>query len=246
MMAAAGHMALTPGASDGQDLAEEVMSTRVREAWTSLVKAGDYEAHMAAAGQAQANADLVSEYFRLQPTERGAPVLFVGAGTGQMFDFAPPSFLRPFPTTFTDINAEYLQRLAGRLGGVEGLRHTEVVDDIEESRLMGGFKVVLGVLILEHVVWRQAVATMCRLALERAFVVIQDNPPSLTTAITLNRAIVGTMNVFRDCSPVLISRPEVEAEFGRQGFAPNYFAERLVADDKRMLALGFKRRSLSP
>jgi hypothetical protein len=102
--------------------------------------------------------------------------LFVGAGTGQMFDFAPPSFLLPFQTTFTDINPEDLQRLAERLGGVEGLRHTEVVDDLEESRLTGGFKVVLGVLVLEHVVWRRAVATMCGLALERAFVVIQQNP----------------------------------------------------------------------
>ena len=222
------------------------MAIRLREAWTSLVKAEDYEAHMAEAGQAQANANLVVEYLRLQPTEPGATLLFVGAGTGQMFDFAPPSFLLPFQTTFTDINPEYLQRLAGRLRGVEGLRHTEVVDDIEESRLTGGFKVVLGVLVLEHEVWRRAVATMCGLALERAFVVIQQNPPSLTTAITLNRAIVGTMNVFRDCGPVLISRSEVEAEFRRQGFAPHYFAERLVADDKRMLALGFERRSPSP
>jgi 2-polyprenyl-3-methyl-5-hydroxy-6-metoxy-1,4-benzoquinol methylase len=222
------------------------MSTRLREAWTSLVKAEDYEAHMAEAGQAQANANLVVEYFRSQPTERGAPLLFVGAGTGQMFDFAPPSFLLPFQTTFTDINPEYLQRLAARLRGVEGLRHTEVVDDIEESRLTGGFQVVLGVLVLEHVAWRRAVATMCRLAVERALVVIQENPPTLTTAITLHRTIVGTMNVFRDCGPVLVPRPEVEAEFGRQGFAPNYFAERLVADDKRMLALGFERRSPSP
>jgi hypothetical protein len=42
---------------------------------------------------------------------------------------------------------------------------------------------------------------------------------------------------------VLIPRSEVEAEFRRQGLAPRYFAESLVADDKRMLALGFERRS---
>jgi hypothetical protein len=34
------------------------MNTRLREAWKSLVKAEDYEAHMADAGQAQANANL--------------------------------------------------------------------------------------------------------------------------------------------------------------------------------------------
>ncbi|HKC11708.1 MAG TPA: hypothetical protein VKI41_06585 [Vicinamibacteria bacterium] len=219
------------------------MAIRLREAWTSLVKAEDYEAHMAEAGQGQANANLVVEYLRLQPTEPGATLLFVGAGTGQMFDFAPASFLLPFDTTFTDINNDYLQRLAARLGAVEGLRHTELLDDIEESRLTGGFRVVLGVLVLEHVAWRRAVATMCRLAEERAFVVIQENPPTLTTALTLNRPIIGTMNVLRECGPVLIPRSEVEAEFGRQGLAPNYFAERLVADDKRMLALGFERRS---
>ncbi|HXB53934.1 MAG TPA: hypothetical protein VN461_04065 [Vicinamibacteria bacterium] len=222
------------------------MSTRLREAWMSLVKAEDYEAHMAEAGQAQANAILVVEYLRLQPTERGASLLFVGAGTGQMFDFAPPTFLLPFATTFADINREYLQRLAARLEPVEGLRHTELLDDIEESRLTGGFKVVLGVLVLEHVAWRRAVSTMCRLAEERAFIVIQENPPTLATAITLNRPLVGTMNVFRECGPVLIPRSEVEAEFQRQGFAPSYFAERLVADDKRMLALGFERRGPRP
>jgi hypothetical protein len=222
------------------------MGIRLREAWTSLVKAEDYEAHMAEAGQAQANAELVVEYLRLQPPKRGATLMFVGAGTGQMFDFAPPSFLLPFDTTFTDINPEYLQRLAARLEPVEGLRHTELVDDIEESRLTGGFKVVLGVLVLEHVAWRRAVATMCRLAEERAFVVIQENPPTLTTAITVNRPIIGTMNVFRECGPVLIPRSEVEAEFRRQGLAPSYFAEKLVADEKRMLALGFERRSSRP
>jgi hypothetical protein len=219
------------------------MTIRLREAWTSLVKAEDYEAHMADAGQAQANANLVVEYLRLQPTEPGATLLFVGAGTGQMFDFAPPSFLLPFDTTFTDINPEYLQRLAARLGLVEGLRHRELLDDVEDSRLRRGFKLVLGVLVLEHVDWRRAVATMCRLAEERAFVVIQENPPTLATAITLNRPIIGTMNVFRDCSPVLIPRSEVEAEFRREGLSPRYFAERLVADDKKMLALGFERRT---
>jgi hypothetical protein len=39
------------------------MDRRLREAWTKLIGIDDYEAHMALTGQAQANAELVTELF---------------------------------------------------------------------------------------------------------------------------------------------------------------------------------------
>jgi hypothetical protein len=218
------------------------MSRGLREAWESLIRPEDYDAHMAEAGQAQANAELVAEYFRRHPTEPEASILFLGAGTGQMFEYVDPSFLLPFRTTFTDINPLYLDRLRERLRGLES-PHTTLVDDIEESQLREEFKVVVAVLVLEHVDWRRAVATMCRLAKERAFVVIQENPPTLATALTPDRRIAGSMVILREVLPHLVARPEVEAQFRLHSLVPSYLAERLVADAKKMVGLGFERRS---
>jgi ubiquinone/menaquinone biosynthesis C-methylase UbiE len=218
-----------------------VTKNPLREAWTAIIRAEDYETHMAAVGQAQANAQLVADYFRARPPSPDAAVLFVGAGTGQMFDFVSPAFLLPYRTTFADINAGYLQRLSARLAAVEGLRRTTVVDDVEKSRLAPGFDAVVAVLVLEHVDWRKAVATMSRLAAERVFVITQENPPALATPMTESRTIPGTMNIFKEVHSQLIAASEIEAEFERHGFARDYAAEKIVADEKKMTGFGFRR-----
>ncbi len=217
------------------------MRSRLREAWTTIIQAKDYEEHMAAVGQAQANAKLLAEYLAARPP--GASILFLGAGTGQMFDFVSPTIHLPYQTTFADINAAYLGCLDERLGEVEGLRYTTVVDDVEKTRLNLGFQTVLAVLLLEHVDWRNAVSTIAGLARERAFVVIQENPATLTTAITPRGEIPGTMKIFTEVHPALIPRNELVGEFARHGFELGYSAEKTVADDKKMLAFGFARVS---
>ena len=84
------------------------MTKALRDAWANLIRAEDYEAHMAAVGQAQANAHLVADYFLQAPLLPGARILFLGAGTGQVFDYVSPAFLpalshhlqRPQPRLF--------------------------------------------------------------------------------------------------------------------------------------------------
>lgn len=217
------------------------MSSRLREAWTTIIRTKDYEAHMAAIGQAQANAKLVAEYVEAHPPGAGASLLFLGAGTGQMFDFVSPTILLPYQTTFADINARYLERLGERLRGAEGLRYSTVADDVEKTRLNPGFHTVLAVLLLEHVDWHKGVSTIAGLARERAFVVIQENPATLGTPITTTREIPGTMKIFTEVHPTLIPRDELVGEFARYRFAATYSAEKIVADDKKMLAFGFAR-----
>jgi hypothetical protein len=39
------------------------MDNRLRDPWKNSIRAEDYDAHMAAVGQAQANALLVADYF---------------------------------------------------------------------------------------------------------------------------------------------------------------------------------------
>src|SRR4051812_33774201 len=109
----------------------------LREAWAS-VNAGDYDAHMAAVGQAEANAHLVRRVLADHPPA-GPRLVFAGAGTGQMFDYVSPDFLRPFEVTFTDISRPLLARLAQRLRDVapDWSAHREAVDDVEDTRLSG-------------------------------------------------------------------------------------------------------------
>jgi hypothetical protein len=64
----------------------------LREIWISQVEPDDYETHMAAIGQAQANARLVCDLFEAAGVAKGSRVLIAGAGTGQMFDYLPHGF----------------------------------------------------------------------------------------------------------------------------------------------------------
>ncbi len=212
----------------------------LRDAWT-LITADDYDRHMASVGQAEANADIVRELFETRPPAVGAAILFVGAGTGQMFDFVSPDFLRPFSTTFTDINERYLRKLRGHLRSCPGVRAQAVVDDIENSALRGSFALIIAVLVLEHVDVARAVAAMCRLASERVFVVLQENPADLPQALT--REPVGSMAVFRELQPHLVSSVEIERCFAAQGFCREWTTSRSVLDQKKLVGIEFRRRS---
>jgi hypothetical protein len=214
----------------------------LREAWTRIIRAEDYETHMAAVGQAQATAKLVAEYFQFARMAKGTRILFLGAGTGQMFDYVTPDFLRPYRTTFADINAGYLKWLTQRLKVTEGLHYSTTVDDVEQTQLKPGAALVIAVLLLEHVNWRKAVATMCTLSQEMVLVVVQQNPMDMKTAMTPGRAKTGTMKILHELQPTLISAQELQKAFQLQDFVPSYTAERIAADGKKMVALGFEKR----
>lgn len=213
----------------------------LRNAWTKVIQPGDYEAHMAAVGQAQANAALVAEYLAARQPRPDASLLFVGAGTGQMFEFVSPRILVPFETTFADINPDYLRRLSDRLREMDGLRHSTLVDDVEDTHIAQHFDLVVAVLVLEHVDWRKGIATICRLSKGSALVIFQRNPPELATAMTPARPVPASMQVFAEIHPALIDETNLIAAFADHGFALDYSAEKIVRDDKKMIARGFKK-----
>jgi len=213
----------------------------LRDAWSRTITAEDYEAHMAAIGQAQANAALVAEYLQAQPPSRHASLLFAGAGTGQMFEYVSPEILLPFNVTFTDINAGFLNRLRTRLARTPGLRYATVVDDLEHTTLSRRFDLVLEVLVLEHVQWGVALATLCKLTERELFVVIQENPPDDAMALTAIRDVPETMKVFREVHPTRIPSSDLQSEMKRHGFRRTYAAHKMVSDGKKMVALGFWR-----
>jgi hypothetical protein len=95
--------------------------------------------------------------------------------------------------------------------------------------------------VLEHVDWKKAVASMCRLCSGVILTVIQENPPALASAMTPSRTVTGTMSVFKEIHPTLLSKAELAAEFAAHGFFGKSQSERLVLDDKKMIALEFRR-----
>jgi hypothetical protein len=203
----------------------------VRESpWRTCITADDYERHMAATGQPQANGDLLAEAFREHPPPPGAAVVFAGAGTGQIFESFPPAALAPYRVTCSDINRAYLERLRARLPC------DLAIDDIEFSSLKGPFDLAIVILVLEHVDWRRAVAGVCDAA-ARVFVVIQENPEGLAS-----RPLAGTMAALQDLPASLLDRRDLIAQFERHAFDLARLSTRTVRDGKKMVALDFRRR----
>jgi hypothetical protein len=202
----------------------------LREAWTRHIAAEDYEAHMAEIGQAQANASLVLELLAAAAPEPGSRVLIAGAGTGQMFDCSGTEPFRPYRLTCSDINAGYLDKLRARC------ECETVVDDIEDSRLLPGFSVIIVVLVLEHVDWRKALASLARLKPGRVLVVIQRNPEGPLPP----RERIGTMRLFgTEIHTGPVPAPDLVTEFERLGFGLKLQRERPVDDGKTMVGLLF-------
>jgi Methyltransferase domain len=193
--------------------------------WRARITADDYERHMAATGQPQAIADLLAELFLERAPLKGARVWFAGAGTGQLFDYFPPTTLAAYRVTCTDINPEYLDRLAGRIAC------TTTIDDIESPGPRDPVDLAIVTLVLEHVRWRLAVKTLCGAA-ARIFVVIQQDPPALVA-----RPLEGTMAALRETPGRLLNRDELTAEFARYDFALTHESTRTVRDGKTMVAL---------
>ena len=214
---------------------------RLQEAWKKEVRPEDYDAHMFQAGQAQANAQLVADWLRSNPPKPGSSILFAGAGTGQMFDFVSPEILFPYRVTFTDINVDYLKRLEARLKSKTQLRFEAILDNLERPQLSSRYALAVAVLVLEHVDWHLAVGALCTLSVENVFVVIQENPPNSTMAITENQPFIGTMRVFREVHPILLNREALVKEFEYHGFYLSYSREKPVPYEKRMIGLGFVR-----
>jgi hypothetical protein len=201
-----------------------------RDLWAGHITAEDYERHMAATGQPQANADLLAELFRDSPPAPGARILFAGAGTGQYFDHFSSAGLAPYRPIFTDLSPHFLERLAARLAC------QTLVDDIEAPRVEGPFDLAIVILVLEHVEWRRAVAELCRIA-ARVFAIVQQNPAGLT-----ERPLPGTMAALCDLPTQLVDRGELIAEFDGRGFELARTSLRAVRDGKKMVGLDFKRR----
>jgi SAM-dependent methyltransferase len=190
---------------------------------------------MAAIGQAQANAAHIQRLAEDCPP--GARLLVAGAGTGQMFDYLPPDCLDGLRVIYSDISFGLLGRLRQRRPGAAC-----VVDDLERSSLRGPFDAACAVLVLEHIDWRRGLAELAALAPKRLLVVVQMNPPEMTTAVTPTRVLPGTLGQLANVHPHLVDAVEAASELAALGYDLLVRDPRPVADGKTMLGLTFAKR----
>lgn len=214
------------------------MPLPLRHVWTAALRPEDYEAHMAAIGQAQANAEHIRDFVITCPP--GSRVLIAGAGTGQMFDTVPPGVFSHVRAVFSDINPRFLAFLR--------TRHPEaacVADDLECSALRGPFHAACAVLVLEHIDWQKGLDSLVSLEPRLLFLVVQRNPADMATAVSPSRRLPGTMEVFSETHPELRDPLEITAHLRPRGYALLEERPRPVADNKTMLGLLYSRAGSS-
>ena len=193
-------------------------------------------------GQAQANADLVLRLLTEVRLSSGSCVLFAGAGPGQMFDYAATDVLRRLDITFTDINEEFLSRVADRARHAGLTKFQTVLDDVESPHVPGPFDVTVLVLVLEHVNWKLALKALADLPSRRFLIVTQRNPVGLDTNVSPNRPLRGSLQEANQGEePHLIDDEELRTEMGGLGYKLRNYEERSVLDAKTMCGYVFSR-----
>src|SRR5581483_1651708 len=117
-----------------------------------------------------------------------------GAGTGQMLNFLDSTLFVPYRLTFTDLSRRFLDRLEQRLAR-SALTAQILEDDIEDSAIEAGADLLIATLLLEHIEWRRGVDAIAVLRPLSCGVILQDNPPGMTAAVTPGRRIPASMAV---------------------------------------------------
>lgn len=215
------------------------MDPESRRAWTQIVTPEDYDRHMETIGQAQASTDLVGWFLSRTRLPPGSEVAIVGAGTGWMLDHMNLEGFRDLRLTFTDLSPRFLDKLRERVAA-HRIRATVLADDIEATGLSPGMDLLIAGLVLEHIDWRKGIGSIARLAPRFVGIVLQRNPPGMTTSITPGRPLPPSIS---EASKVALShlvvKSEVIAEFELRGYRCEEEAERSVADGKRLVGCLF-------
>jgi hypothetical protein len=215
------------------------MDAGLRRAWTEIVTGGDYDSHMLAVGQARGAAELTRWLIASSAPPPGSRITIAGAGTGQALDFLDPALLRPYRLTFSDLNPMFLARLRERLAHY-GLKGETIEDDIERTALQPGAALLIATLLLEHIDWRRGGEVLAALRPSACGIILQENPPAMTTAVTPGREIPASLaSALEIGRPVLVPKPDLITLMDTLGYACRETSVRDVADGKHLVALRF-------
>ncbi len=214
-----------------------------KDAWLHIVRPAELDTHMAAVGQAEANARIVKKLLGRLPLKRGARLLVHGCGTCQMFDYIDPSLLAHLHMTFADVSEEMLDATRVRLRRLPELTYEVIVDDIESSAIREPFDAVLLAMVLLHVDWRRSLAQMLSLD-PRWVMVVEQEQPAGTPIVSASRPVPESIRRFSEIArPELIKRGELIRVMKESGYGVSEICERAVPDGKTMVGYCFRRVS---
>jgi SAM-dependent methyltransferase len=216
------------------------MDPGLRRAWTEIITAGDYDGHMASIGQALAAAELTTCLIQLALLPAGGRITIAGAGTGQMFELLNPAFFRPYRLTCADLSPVFLARLRSRLA-MCGLDAEVMADDFERTALEPKSDLLLATLLLEHIDWRRGVEVIAGLQPGACGIILQENPPDMTAAVTPGRRLLPSIaRAVEIGHATLVSREELVLAMTARGYICRASSVREVADGKRLVGLLFR------
>ena len=194
---------------------------------------------MASIGQAQAAAELTEHLVQSASLRPGSRITIAGAGTGQMFDYLDPAVFRPHRLTCADLNPGFLARLRERLERYE-LEAEILEDDIERTGLAPGADLLLCTLLLEHIAWLRGVEAFARLRPRTCGIVLQENPPNMSSAVTPGRRLPPSIaKAVETAHPALVPRDALIGAMTGRGYRCWETEVREVADGKRLVGLLF-------
>ena len=215
------------------------MDPESRRAWTEIVTPEDYDRHMETIGQAAASAELVTQFLSWTLLPGRSQVVVAGAGTGWMLDHTDLTPFRNLRLTFTDLSPRFLNKLRERVR-THGITAKVLEDDIEATKLPTGVDLVITSLVLEHIDWKRGAASIAGLSPRFIGVVLQENPPGMTTSITPGRPLPPSiLEASKSALSHLVPKSEVVAEFERLGYRCEHETSRAVADGKRLIGCLF-------
>jgi hypothetical protein len=156
-----------------------------------------------------------------------------------MLEYLDSEIVRPYRVTFADLNRRYLARLGERLKALR-LDGELLEDDFEQTRLTKGPALLLATLLLEHIDWQRGVASIRRLSPRWCAIVIQENPPGMTTAVTPGRVVPPSIAAaMATAHAKLVERKELVSAMAAAGYQLQVEEAREVADGKRLVGLLF-------
>jgi hypothetical protein len=191
-------------------------------------------------GQAQAAATLTAFLINTGQLPAASRITIAGAGTGQLLDFLDPEILRPHRLTYSDINPNFLARLRTRLT-THDLDGNILLDDLERTALPPRPQLLIATLLLEHIDFQLGLDAIAQLKPHALGIILQENPPNMTTAVTPGRTLPPSIAKAIDAGaqPVLIPRDQLTCALATHNYSLVSSLSADVPDSKRLLALLF-------
>ena len=214
----------------------------ITKAWLEVVEGSEMDAHLAANGQAEANAYLLTRLLRHLKLADGAKLLLPGIGTGQLFDYLDMAMLRKYDLICTDINQTFLSRAKARLQSSRHPKYSTIIDNLEESNLREPVAAAIVALVLEHIDWRKGIGSLIALSPKYLAFVIQRNEEVQSSFVTGTRDLPQSIRRFSEvATPTLLTERELTLHISNEGYERAEYCERGVADSKTMVGILYNR-----